>query len=342
MNGVAIKVASLKGAGERSAEADIVFVNRADRDRDAFGPDSIRDTTCGLFRNHDALLHGDKPPFGIVRVRKRGDRWSASIKFLETDRGREEGATAKALFDAGVRQDVSVGMLVKQTGPVPEALWGQVDRYLTSVDILELSLVPIGAIPGARLTSVKNFPAVTTLVKTTVKTTVTPAPAVVAQLARDFERTVAKNNAILDPWTRARESEFLRDLALFRACAGTTQGVAVPPAKLAAARGVVAWGAGWWGIQPPPVKFVNRRDMPYSDWGGWEGGLDPGTVHLRSDLAGWDLVTVALHERSHVARYRLNLANGEREVNRDTAALLTAYTEAAYTEERERWTLTGN
>lgn len=50
-----------------------------------------------------------------------------------------------------------------------------------------------------------------------------------------------------------------------------------------------------------------------------------GAVWLRSDLHGWRLVEVALHETAHAARDAREMPNTETLVERDTQELLTAY-----------------
>ena len=143
-------------AGEGHASAVALFTDRPDLDADAFARNFASSATIGVGRAHDQLTGGDAPPFGVAKITDAGDRYLADIEFLPTTRGREEYATAKALDAAGVTQAVSIGFLTEQVGPVPDALRALgVRRYITKGRFLELSLVGVGAIPGAQLTSVK-------------------------------------------------------------------------------------------------------------------------------------------------------------------------------------------
>ena len=146
----------LKVAGERRATALALVTNRPDHDLEAFAPHFAPPATVPLGRAHDQLTGGDAPPFGIARITEVDDRYVADIEFLGTTRGQEEYATAKALDAAGVAQDVSIGFQTLEAGPPPESLRALgVRRYITKARFLELSLVGVGAVPGAQLTSVK-------------------------------------------------------------------------------------------------------------------------------------------------------------------------------------------
>jgi hypothetical protein len=260
------RTVSLKVLGERSAEADIAFIDRGDLDREAFGPDAFQDgATGGVYRNHDGLRHGDQPPFGIVTVHKRGDRWSAAITFLRTRRGDEEHAVAKAFHDAGVAQDVSVGMLVEQTGPVPDHLRPDVDRYLTRVKLLELSFVTIGAIPHAQVTAVKcdhcgkathSDPAVGREAQR------------FAQTVKKFERTLARADTLGEP-----------------------QGALA----LDVAEKAVRWLSNGREHEPPVVKFFDYDGVR---GGYWDPG-EPEAIYISRGLSDEELVRAVGHELSH-------------------------------------------
>jgi phage head maturation protease len=150
------RTVSLRVDGNGRATADVAFTDRADHDEDAFAPGALQDATVPLNRNHELLLGGDRPPFGIARISRRGDRHGAEIEFLNTERGRDEHETAKALHAAGVTQPVSIGFRVESVGTVPEHLRSSVKRYITKAQPIELSLVGAGAIPSAQLVSVKR------------------------------------------------------------------------------------------------------------------------------------------------------------------------------------------
>jgi hypothetical protein len=150
------KAATLDVSGEGRATATVAFEDRGDLDRDGFAPESIREKKVPLHRGHESILGvGILPPFGVAHIRRHTDRYIATIDFFKTERGREEHETAKALHAAGVPQPVSIGFRIEATGPVPEHLRGTVHRYITRAELFELSLVTLGAIPGAALTSVK-------------------------------------------------------------------------------------------------------------------------------------------------------------------------------------------
>jgi hypothetical protein len=101
-------------------------------------------------------LGSDAPPFGIARLDNAGDHYPFSMEFFPTARGLEEYATAKALDAAGLRQNVSIGFSIEETGPVPDSLRKLgVRRYITRGKFLELSLVGVGAIPGAQIERMK-------------------------------------------------------------------------------------------------------------------------------------------------------------------------------------------
>jgi hypothetical protein len=150
------RTVSLKVDGQGRATADVAFIDRADHDADAFAPGALQDAAVPLNRNHELLLGGDRPPFGIARISRRDDRHVADLEWLDTPRGREEYQTAKAMDAAGVTQPVSIGFRIESVGTVPEHLRGSAKRYITRARPIELSLVGAGAIPFAQVTSVKR------------------------------------------------------------------------------------------------------------------------------------------------------------------------------------------
>jgi hypothetical protein len=123
------KAASLKVSGERRAGADLLFIDQVDRDEDACAPGTFPEGRVPLHRGHEPFFQGAGAPFGIADIKNRGARYTADIEYLDTPRGREEYATAKALYAAGVTMPVSVAFTVEATGPVPPGL--KAKRYIT-------------------------------------------------------------------------------------------------------------------------------------------------------------------------------------------------------------------
>jgi phage head maturation protease len=153
---VSSKLIGLKAAGaDRRATADVLFVDRADYDREAFAPHWAKSKSVQVFRQHDPLLGGASTPFAVAHIKDLGSEYRTDIEFLDTQHGREEYETLKQLTAAGVAQNVSMSFRRDQVAPVPNHLRDSTDRYVTKGELLELSFVLWGAVPGAAVTSVK-------------------------------------------------------------------------------------------------------------------------------------------------------------------------------------------
>ena len=256
IDGVQVKQLNvlLKVAGERRATADVAFVDRRDHDDEALAPAALPDVTVvGVHRNHAPILSTNPgPPFAIAKIFKRPDRWSADIDFLATKLGDEEHAAAKALHAAGGRQDVSIGMLVEAVGPVPAHLQPHVKRYVTRARVFELSFVPVGAIPGAVITSVKC----TNCGKTHGTACACGSGPGLSQVDQ------AELRAIHEKMQRSATTFSDLEFAEARRALGLLPAVKVDRERHEWAERVAAQTARRWGVSVPAVKWTTTDAIP--------------------------------------------------------------------------------
>src|ERR1043166_3082772 len=119
---MAVRLFGVKMAGDRLATGTAMFSDRPDLEGEACARNWAPSETVPVGRAHGLLLGSDAPPFGIARLDNAGDHYPFSMEFFPTARGLEEYATAKALDAAGLRQNVSIGFSIEETGPVPDSL----------------------------------------------------------------------------------------------------------------------------------------------------------------------------------------------------------------------------
>jgi hypothetical protein len=307
---------TLKMAGERRATADVLFTDRSDRDREAFAPRAFPAATVPIHREHESLLGGNAPPFGVARIAEVSGKYVADLSFLPTPRGDEEYVTAKALDAAGVVQPVSVSFERLETADVPPALKAVgVRRYVTSGRFIEISFVGIGAVPNAQVTAVKcvacaakesrelsspslaEARALRARVERMLRAPELSVPTVGA-LARRVERIDAQVGTFIcatsepSPWTRATS----------RRWANAVEGVL--------------------GLSPVTFRWAVTDAKALGQF----DPREPDTIFLNSTIQPEAIGVTVVHEQVHRFRVRCGLPDGEAVVERDTALLMERLT----------------
>jgi hypothetical protein len=326
MNGIIRKtsIGAVAVSGERRATATaIADFSVPDFDHMSYHPRAFDGSPAAfpMYRDHSWHAGSGASPFAVATWQS-GRQLDLDIEFLPTQRGEEEYLAAKALAAKGATQKISIAFRVISTGPVPDELKAKGSKtHVTKAELLEASFVLVGAIPGAQVTSVKCNACAPKQ----------PDPADIAATLRESERLLREGARLRDrPLTKAEKVQFEHERASFTAQFGRTEGVGVHPDKRRLGEAVAAWAAERWGIKAPAVKFVSV--LPNPSWGGFWSAADPNAVHIKSDLAGWGLVRVVIHEVTHHARDVHRLSQAETEVEADTCALLKTFAS-----ENTRW-----
>lgn len=306
----------VKSAGERRATAvAIADFNVPDLDLDAYAFDAFNGGPSGypMFRAHA----WDTVPFAVATKHSDGRRLTFDIEYLATPRGDEEYATARALHARGIRQAVSIGFRALETAPVPEPLKALgAKRFIKRAELIELSFVLRGAVPGAELVSIKAGTARAAPTAAEVAAVVAESQRILAEAkhlapSETPEKTTAKVKAGLSalqdqfgPWLPAE--------------------VRVDPGLHRGTVAHVAWAADVLGIVPPTVKWFSAASVQGERYGGFydEGSY---SIYLRDNLRGFELASVCNHEVLHANRGARGLPQDEEAVRLETERLNTAY-----------------
>jgi len=262
--------------GERRATADVLFVDRGDSDREAFGPKAFPPANVPTHRLHESLRGGSAPPFGVARISEVGGKYVADISFLDTPRGNEEYVTAKALDAAGVVQPVSVSFERLETADVPAALKATgVRQYTTRGRFIELSFVGIGAVPHAQITAVKCA---------TCQAKVQAQPLRPVPTDAELAAAVARGKAL---------GESLR--------AEPTDG-----RQWFAAR-VLQFEVAFWGMKRPGLRWFEPDGQRLG-----QAFVAENIIALDNTLRGANLIETIGHELTHIRNPWLGEAGAER------------------------------
>ena len=317
----------IKNESTGEFEAILATLNVVDRDGDVILPSAVESGSVVAISAYGHAIvgtmfgGGGQLPAGKGRVFVEGDKLIVRGRlFLETELGRNVLAVLKEM---GSSQQWSFGFETLDSEP-PSDEWKKRGalRILTRIDVFEASPVIRGASIGSRTVSAKCDGCGARHGAGACSCS-TDTAAIVAKVKADMK---ARDKLLAPlPLSDAEVKKLNEGIAAVMLKYGMRPTEArIDVERHHTALAVVAWGAAKCGIIPPAVKWF-ASDTPLATSADGLYFFGDHTIWLRTDLHGWKLAEVALHELAHSARHARALPNTEECVEADTQDLLATY-----------------